>query len=194
MVEDDAVIAFHNSNILIDAVWNVETFLGFIGKRYRGLLPAVEPSTPSRSEKWSSRRARRSRPDSLDPETFYKASKEYLLKAALRAATARASAAQAPQKAAAPVPAAPAARKEANGASPAPAPRAGEKAANRPAPAKARPAPAKAAVPPSAPKPQSATKRAAPQPKKRGPWSSSRRAAKRFLRMIGFAGRDAAQK
>ena len=30
------------SNILIDAIWNVETFLAFIGKRYRGFyLPSV---------------------------------------------------------------------------------------------------------------------------------------------------------
>ena len=32
MIEPDAIIAFHDSNLLVDALWNIEEFLSFIGQ------------------------------------------------------------------------------------------------------------------------------------------------------------------
>ena len=77
LVEEEAVIAFHDANILIDALWNITTFLRFINRRHAAFfLPdtvcavalgrMVEPATRSLQGVC------------FDPEAFYQKSKAWL--------------------------------------------------------------------------------------------------------------------
>jgi len=77
MIERDAIIAFHDSNLLVDALWNIEEFLSFIGQPHRGfylldqvyavaLGNMVDPATAKLG------------PCCLDRESFYLSSKSSL--------------------------------------------------------------------------------------------------------------------
>jgi hypothetical protein len=77
MIESNAIIAFHDSNLLVDALWNIEAFLSFIGRAHRGFyLPDVIYAVAFGNLIDTATAALGAY--CLDPEGFYRSSKSSL--------------------------------------------------------------------------------------------------------------------
>ena len=77
MIEPDALVAFHDSTLLVDALWNIEEFLSFIGQRHRGFYLPDQVYAVAFGD-LIDRATAALAPCCLDRETFHQRSKSSL--------------------------------------------------------------------------------------------------------------------